>query len=159
MRSPPFEFVVCSLQCGPMDRGGLRTAACGKPIHHLFRRAALWDGPYGYGPRYSPLFVAPLQVTSHEPRATSHEPRPVANLFTIYSGGPPASAVRFGCRPVPSAGRHLTGQKGFWDGPYGYGPRYSPLFVAPLQVTSHEPRAPRRAALWDGPYEPLATSH
>ena len=27
--------------------------------------------------------------------------------------GPPATAVRFGNRPAPSAGRHLTGQKGF----------------------------------------------
>ena len=26
--------------------------------------------------------------------------------------GPPATAVRFGNRPAPSVGRHLTGQKG-----------------------------------------------
>ena len=32
--------------------------------------------------------------------------------------GPPATAVLFGNRPAPSAGRHLTGQKGLQDGPY-----------------------------------------
>ena len=31
-----------------------------------------------------------------------------------------ASAVRSGNRPAPSVGRHLTGQKGPWDGPYDY---------------------------------------
>ena len=30
-----------------------------------------------------------------------------------------ATAVRFGSRPAPPAGRHLTGQKGLQDVPYG----------------------------------------
>ena len=31
----------------------------------------------------------------------------------IPTSGPPATAVRFGNRPVLPVGRHLTGQKGF----------------------------------------------
>ena len=33
-----------------------------------------------------------------------------------------ATAVRFGSRPAPPAGRHLTGQKGLQDVPYESGP-------------------------------------
>ena len=45
-------------------------------------------------------------------------PGRIAVVWPIVRGGPPATAVRFGIRPAPSAGRHLTGQKGFQDGPY-----------------------------------------
>ena len=34
-------------------------------------------------------------------------------LWSNLTSGTPATAVRFGNRPAPSAGRHLTGQKGF----------------------------------------------
>ena len=33
-------------------------------------------------------------------------------LWSNLTSGTPATAVRFGNRPAPSAGRHLTGQKG-----------------------------------------------
>ena len=35
----------------------------------------------------------------------------------LTQSGTPATAVRFGNRPAPSAGRHLTGQKGFRASP------------------------------------------
>ena len=39
-------------------------------------------------------------------------------VWPTVRGGPPATAVRFGNRLAPSVGRHLTGQKGLWGGPY-----------------------------------------
>ena len=38
-------------------------------------------------------------------------------LWSHLTSRPPATAVRFGNRLVPSAGRHLTGQKGFRASP------------------------------------------
>ena len=38
-------------------------------------------------------------------------------LWSNLTSGTPATAVRFGNRPAPSAGRHLTGQKGFRASP------------------------------------------
>ena len=40
----------------------------------------------------------------------------------IPSTGRLATAVRFGSRPAPPAGRHLTGQKGFQNVAYESGP-------------------------------------
>ena len=39
-------------------------------------------------------------------------------FYGIPTTGRLATAVRFGSRPAPPAGRHLTGQKGVQDGPY-----------------------------------------
>ena len=40
-------------------------------------------------------------------------------LCLQFTAGRLATAVRFGSRPAPPAGRHLTGQKGLQDVPYG----------------------------------------
>ena len=40
----------------------------------------------------------------------------------ILTTGRLATAVRFGSRPAPPAGRHLTGPKGLQDVPYESGP-------------------------------------
>ena len=43
-------------------------------------------------------------------------------FYGIPTTGHLATAVRFGSRPAPPAGRHLTGQKGLQDVPYESGP-------------------------------------
>ena len=43
-------------------------------------------------------------------------------FYGIPTTGRLATAVRFGSRPAPPAGRHLTGQKGLQDVPYESGP-------------------------------------
>ena len=53
-------------------------------------------------------------------------------LWLNIAAGCPATAVRFGNRLAPSAGRHLTGQKGFQGVPYAQG-RWPCIFFCELR--------------------------
>ena len=97
--------------------------------------------------------------------------------FSPFAAGRLATAVRFGNRLAPLAGRHLTGQKA-WDGPTKTlaGAFYEPGDVVHLSLSRRDaasdseaacglrttaggmpigppPLDSRRAALRDGPYE------
>ena len=52
------------------------------------------------------------------------------NHDQLFAAGRPATAVRFGNRPAPSVGRHLTGQKGLGR----------PLRIRPLAVFFYGPQ-------------------
>ena len=58
-------------------------------------------------------------------------------LWLNIAAGCPATAVRFGNRPAPSVGRHLTGQKGLGQ----------PLRTRPLAVFFLQSAGPRRTAI------------
>ena len=65
-------------------------------------------------------------IASVTPRLVTRKPPPLDKnrLWLNFTAGCPATAVRFGNRPAPSVGRHLTGQKGLGQ----------PLRTRPLAV-------------------------